>query len=363
MDPLTRLLCARISAARQDARLSQEALAEAMKFNDRQTISAIELGLRRVSPEELIEIASLVGKPVDYFTDPYLVTEKSAFSYRTVQPTNGDLAQFEDQAHRLISAQRRFRELLGETPSPIQPQLSSLSKSTPLHFATFQGEQTAAAWKLGEIPALTLRETAEKQLKITVLYVDAPDCVSGAACRLPDGSMILINRKESLGRQSFDLGHEIFHLLTWERMPPEKIDPSDQPKSKVEQLADAYTAGLLMPGDLIRKRWDGRGQMSPQDWIREHARDLQVSTDALYFRLVGLRLIDQDEVSRDSAKPFASRDTKGAKLYSKSFVQLLHRVLSRGHVTVLKATELLDCSIEDLESLFKSYDLASPFAL
>jgi hypothetical protein len=37
--------------------------------------------------------------------------------------------------------------------------------------------------------------------------------------------------------------------------------------------------------------------------------------------------------------------------------------LERGHLTVLRAIELLDCSIEELAALFRSYELTVPFDL
>ena len=38
------------------------------------------------------------------------------------------------------------------------------------------------------------------------------------------GATILVNRHEPRGRRSFDLAHELFHVLTWDAMPPERIE-------------------------------------------------------------------------------------------------------------------------------------------
>jgi transcriptional regulator with XRE-family HTH domain len=50
----THLIGARIKALREQRKLSQEDLARLFGFKDRQTVSAIESGERRVSAEELI---------------------------------------------------------------------------------------------------------------------------------------------------------------------------------------------------------------------------------------------------------------------------------------------------------------------
>jgi len=103
------------------------------------------------------------------------------------------------------------------------------------------GELFAADFKLGPVPAARLAETMERELGVLVLMVDAIDGVSGAACRLPDLDAVLINRHEVPGRRNFDLAHELFHILTWDAMPPEHVEEStEQSKSRVEQLANNF---------------------------------------------------------------------------------------------------------------------------
>jgi hypothetical protein len=78
----------------------------------------------------------------------------------------------------------------------------------------------------------------ERELGVPVLMVDTLEGVSGAACRLPALDTVLINRLEAPGRRQFDIAHELFHILTWDTMPPEHVeDASEQSKNRVEQLA------------------------------------------------------------------------------------------------------------------------------
>ncbi len=371
MNSLARLIGERIKLARQEDGLSQDSLSAQLGFNDRQTLSSIELGQRAVAPAELVKLTQKLGRPLSYFTDPYVVAGKNAFSYRAKQARPAELADFERQATKLIAAQRRFREWLGRVPSPVQPQLTSMSPRVALDFATFQGERSAAAWQLGEVPARRLREVVEHELGIAVFYVDAPPSISGAACRLNDGGYILINRNEPWARQNFDLGHEVFHLLTWEKMPPDRIDliasetKSTGKRPAVEKLADAYTAGLLMPETVIKSRWAHRGSSTSMgEWIPAQAAELRVSPIALYWRLVNLALIQKDAALLKVVSASRVTVSEGRpQLYSADFVQDLHAVLERGHVTVLRAVELLDSSVTELEDLFASYKLPVPFAL
>ena len=359
------LIGKRVALARGSTTLSQEGLAEALGFKDRQTISAIETGQRKVTADELALLAEKLHQSVDYFTDPYVVVERSQFSYRANERASDALQDFGHKAERLISVQRRFRELLGEVGSPIQPQLASITKKTSLEAAASAGEQLGASWALGDIPTTQLRDSAEGKLGISILFVDGQADVSGAACYLDDGSVVLINRNEAPGRLNFTLGHEIFHILTWKEMHPEpmdlEVDPG-RPRPYPEKLADSFTSGLLMPTSAIESRWNSKGDEKAEGWIRRHAKELLVSNEALYWRLINLKLIQKDEaLYKALRKNGQTQAIQRPRLYSKDFVTRLHNVLDKGHITALRAAQLLDTDLEDLAELLKSYDLSVPF--
>ena len=79
---MTNLIGARIKALREERKLSQEELARMFGFKDRQTVSAIETGERRVSAEELLLAVERLGVSLDYFTDPFQLAGEGKFSWR-----------------------------------------------------------------------------------------------------------------------------------------------------------------------------------------------------------------------------------------------------------------------------------------
>lgn len=359
----------RIRLARDEKDISQEAFAKAIGWNNHQTVSAVETGVRQVQAEELTRICQVLDHPLAFFTDPYIVTEPRAFSYRA-KPNSKDLAAFEEKTHKLIAANRRFRELLGEPALTFGNRLRNLNAQSTLATATRCGELTAKALGLGDVPALKLREAVEGRLNVTVFFVEAPATISGAACHLSDGDLIMVNRDEVSFRRNFDLGHELFHIMTWEEMPPEKNDAilADSKKPKVEKLADAFTAGLLMPFEVVQTRWRSRAPSAPlREWIIENARELHVSGQALYWRLLNTGLLGKAEADAiDPESLSRSEDTDpGGKpnLYNADFVRRLHSVLQQGRVTARKAAELLECDLDDLVALFKAYGHPTPFKL
>ncbi len=369
-DSFTTMVGERIQTARRQLKLTQKDLSDKLSFKDRQTLANIEGGLRKVTAEEMMKLLEILGKNLDYFTDPYLITAENAFSWRA-QNAPAVLDAFEPKARNLVAANRRFSDLLQEQPTPITPTLS-LTKKSSFEDAANAGDALAREWNMGATPAAELRDLVENRFRYIVLSVDCPPEISGAACRVPGCDTILINRQESPGRQSFDLGHEIFHLLTWDAMPPDRVDVRfEDPKKapRVERMAENFSAGILMPTHILKPRWESRGNRDLHEWIPATALELQVSGQALYWRLRNLGwLTDGDALDIDPSRLVQRADPDHAipndrPLYSRVFVARLHKVLDSGLVSVRKAAELLDCTIEDIADLFKAYSLPVPFDL
>ena len=243
------LIGARIKAARENCGLSQDSLARLLGFKDRQTVSAIETGERRVSAEELIVTMEKLGRPLDYFTDPFLLAGEGTFSWRQSGIEAQRLATYERSVGRWIAAYRTLAPQVGRE-TPLLRRALDLTRHSSYEDATAAGERFAAQFELGRVPAKRLADVIEQRLGILVLMVDALEGISGAACRLPELDCVLINRHEVAGRRHFDLAHGLFHLLTWEAMPPERVEEAAEvSRNRVEQLANGFASALLMPAE------------------------------------------------------------------------------------------------------------------
>ena len=365
---LPRLIGERIALARTEAALSQDALASQLGFQDRQTVSAIESGQRAVTAEELVRLGTIFGRSLDFFTDAGLLVEKGEFSYRTAEVAE-KLTGFEETARRVLASNHRFQVLLDEPASPVVGQLREIVKQSSPAEAANVGDQLARRWALGDCPAEKLGAMIEAQLHVLVLLVDAPHGLSGAACRLRSGDVILLNRTEPGYRRNWTLSHELFHLLTWEQMPPPRIDPevaeATGGKPKAEKLADAFAAGLLMPVARTRAVWSQtHGELLPR--ILQCAEAFQVSGQAAFYRLKTLGCLTSAEVKQIELPKLARVKPAGGKappLYNAEFVRRLRTVLARGLATVRLAADALDTDVEGLRALFAEHGQDVPFDL
>ena len=122
---------ARIKALREERKLSQEELARIFGFKDRQTISAIETGDRRLSADELLVAVRKLDAPLEYFTDPFRLVGEGQFNWRQRGVPTAVLGVYERIAGQLIAAFRTLRTEVGEKP-PLERRALRLTKSSRL---------------------------------------------------------------------------------------------------------------------------------------------------------------------------------------------------------------------------------------
>lgn len=357
----------RIRIARQEMDLTQEELSSKLGFKDRQILSNIESGRRKVSSEELLSLIKVLGKDLEFFTDSLRLVGEGEFCWRATAEASL-LDGFERKAQAWIAMYRAIGDSLGEARSPLVPQLKLSSRST-FEEAAELAEQLSAEWGLGAIPAKTLLKVAEERLAILVLFIDAPSSISGAACHLKEFDTILVNRNDPDGRKNFDFAHELFHLLSWQVLPPDRLDdpkPSSTTGKRREQLANSFASSLLMPRTTVEKLWEGRGSKDIHEWMNESAAVLEVTAQALYFRLKNLKMIPAKEaleirIDRLTWNGNVPGERNLPRLFSLPFVTRVQQGLEQGYLSLRRTAKELGTTPEGVGDLIQSYGLESPY--
>ncbi|MCC5865365.1 MAG: ImmA/IrrE family metallo-endopeptidase [Wenzhouxiangella sp.] len=361
----------RIVALRQRAGMKQVDLARALGVKDRQIISNIETGERKVSADELVRLADIFDVELAVFSDPYRIVDEASFSWRRSEIPEPTIQDFENQAKNWLALYRHLSRTAGEPVNSLVPKLD-LTERSSFEDAASEGESIAAQFDLGAVPALSLEQALDEKLNVLVLQVDAPDGISGAACRLGGLNFVLVNRRESPARRVFNLAHELFHLATWEQMPPEHIESvrvHDNRNPRPEQLANAFASGLLMP----RRPMEALIEQHPKpeaaeftDWIQTLAQAMGVSGQAMKWRLVDLGQLPRAKGQRiddESLRQNYEGTAQDPLPFSPRFVERLRWGLDEGRLTVRRAAGLMGMTIDQLHSLFVEHDVPVPFDL
>lgn len=349
--------------------LSQGELAQRFGFKDRQTVSAIENGVRRVKAEELAFLAETLDAPIDYFTDPFSLAGEGRFCWRERGVGTEALEAFERRAGCWIAAYRVLAPKVVRDLPLMRRGLLGLTRRADTGDAMRAGERFAAELDLGDAPATRLADVMQRELGILVLVVEARDGISGAACRLAELDAALVARAELPGRRHFDLAHELFHLLTWEAMPPAWSGTEVRPGGRrVERLADGFAGALLAPKHVLKRfrGWSDLETPSLVSRLNAVAEELQITSSALRWRLVALGELDAERAAALPGRLLHNngRDAKAPPpLFSRRFAEVVCRALDGGLVSLRRLSALLDLDADGLDAFFGSHGLRPEMAL
>ena len=363
------LIGVRIKALRQERELSQDDVAGLLGFRDRQTVSAIETGARSVTAPELVRAGEALDAPLEYFIDPFLLAGEGRFCWRHSGVEAERLVAYERDAGRWIAAFRTLALAVGRR-APLLRRTLGLERRSSFEDAIRAGERFAAEFSLGDVPALGLSDVMERDLGVLVLMVDADRGISGAACRLPDMDAVLIARREPPGRRHFDLAHELFHVLTWDAMPPARYEEARETGGdRVETLANVFSSAALMPARALTRFGSWSHLAGPEliEKLNTVANELHVTASALKWRLVAFGDLTQatarsvpDAALRNNGRAVAE---SAPPPFSKPFMEVMRLALAGGHVSVRRMADLLDVTVDDLPGLFRTHGIEQPVEL
>ena len=299
-----------------------------------------------------------------------LLAGEGRFSWRHTGVDAERLAAYEHNSGRWIAAFKRLAPAVGRE-TPFMRRALGLTRRSRFEDAMRAGERFAVEFELGDAPATRLSEAMERKLGILVLMVDADRDISGAACRLPELDAVLIARREVAGRRHFDLAHELFHILTWDAMPPEHSEAAQETGgNRVEQLANNFAAAVLMPSASLR-RFGGWADLAAEELIRRlnaAADELQVTSSALRWRLVALGELKPaaaralpEAALRNNGR--AEADDVAPAPFSQPFMEVMGLAIDHGLVSVRRMAGLLAVTVEGLAELFASHGVQPPVDL
>ncbi|MBN2246987.1 MAG: ImmA/IrrE family metallo-endopeptidase [Candidatus Aminicenantes bacterium] len=339
------ILDKRIISAREAAGFSITQAAKKLGFKNYQTLSAIEKGYRSVSAHELVGMARLYGRKLDYFLEPEIASDPVPLWRKTHRT---DTNKIQRQFLAFLENYSNLEQLLG-----LKRRWKDIQKNYDRDDFSINGFEQAERLgieihnilDLGLRPSLNLLNILENNLRFKILCLPLDEGVSGAS--VVDnalGAGILINTKDSPWRRNFDLAHELFHIITWNVFSPEEIG-NGITKTRPEQYADIFASNLLLPENHLREALKGTAtdnEIRIVDII-ELAKEFGVSTEAVLWRLVNLKIIKKAmaqkvldnpnfrDLDRDMRQELYGKE-KPSKFPSR-FVSLACRCLMEGKIT------------------------------
>ncbi|MFH1627427.1 MAG: XRE family transcriptional regulator [Pseudomonadota bacterium] len=299
------ILNERILAARETAGFSITQAAQKLGFKNYQTLSAIEKGARKMNAHELIMMARLYGRTLDYFLESHVAPDPVPLWRKT---TKTDINQIQRQFLSFLENYSNLEHLLG-----LKRRWKDILRNYDRDDFSYNGFEQADKLgadihnflDLGSRPSSNLLNILENKLRFKILHLSLGDGVSGAS--VVDNALgvgILINANDAPWRRNFDLAHELFHIISWNVFSPEEIG-NGTTKTRPEQYADIFASSLLLPENHLL---DALKEISADNEFRlidiiELAKDFGVSTEAILWRLVKLKVLKKSQTQKVLGNP------------------------------------------------------------
>jgi len=358
----TNILGKRVQEFRKRMKLTQKELAVHMGFSSSETISQIERNEREIKAWELSELANALAVNVNDLLQEEKPEKEPAILWRQT-PKN----QKETKEAVFIKRCRRYallEKLSGMEVSRIFPQKHINPDSLNFETADQMAMEIRNEFNLGERPAEVLGKTLEDVFGVKIWYLQMEDG-SAASTIGKFGPAILINSNEAPWRRNYNFAHELFHLITWNSIPPAMIHRKKGLWDRIEKIANAFASALLLPNEALTIEFNKhlkKNRISYTNLIGI-ARNFGVSTSALLYRLLNMKRITQkmlDKTLEDPKFKNIDRASMSGRWWPppeipERFVRLAVIAFKKGNLSRTKLSELLDTSLVDLPDTLKEY--------
>lgn len=358
----------RIRDARLKKGLTQAELAKLAGLSSGRFVASIEEWERDAPIPEVRKIAKVLGKPARYFVDPFLLVCEQKFRYRITREVNTSaVKKFEETMRYYVGIYRfllNYFKLKEKQRTPKFDLRLPFEVNSPPELTVNAGEIMAAILQLGQNPIDKLQSALEDKLDVMTLMLDVPQkSIAGAAISLKEASFICVNRKLPKHERAFTIAHELFHILTWDRLPFERTSRAKQKLRKIEALADLFASSLLMPRQsLVQIEDDGNNQMATQV-VATNVEEIGVTTPAVQARLT--------EMATHRGRRFASvlnqlnlpkritnsTEDEPALPLAKKYVELIGKGIDDAVMSTISGVHKLGYqTFDEAANLFATYD-------
>lgn len=289
------LIGVRVALAREGLQLTQAQLASELGL-DRTAVAKIESGNRKVSAMELVRLAAVLDRPIDWFVSE----SPPAVVSRRQDPVTGGRSPLLDRQIERLARDVDFLEGDGVLPAVEERRLRLPQTSAEAERAA----ATARGWMgVPDGPLVELQRHSETVGLLAFALNLGDEGGDGAYVAVKTWGVALINSAVDPGRRRFDLAHELGHHLFADAYAPEV---TISPASDTERMINAFAVHLLMPradvGDVMREFEDPR-LAAVAVGVR-----YRVSWTAVCGHLKNLNLIDEPSRASFAASPPTAAD-------------------------------------------------------
>lgn len=340
----------RLKIARETIGYTQKRASEESQIGE-SSISAFENSEREPKFSQLSKLAEVYRKKVEFFLKDEPIV-RNVLLWRNKPNTEEERKKTEAEFKQLCEQYRDLEVLMDETKELKLPQ-PNITKSEEFDYLQTElfARNVQKEFSLGDVPIASLKQILEETYYVKIFYLDfSGSSISNVSEQF--GLAILLNAKNKQWRRSYDLAHELFHILTWKIFRHGNTDDFVANENE-EKLANAFASRLLMPEEPLRQRiqstMNEQGQIT-FDQLDDIARVYDVSLVALIYRIAHIFNFGKGKTKRyhDTAeqyiKLFNPRQSYKPNKLPERYCDLAQRALREGKLSLMQFAEYMGIS-------------------
>ena len=312
------------------------------------SICEFEKSKREPKFSQLSKLAEVYKKKIEFFLLDEPIIEKVMLwrdkpnDEQEMKKTQGEFYQLCEQYQDLEILMDQVKESQLPLPDVTEPERFDYDQ------AELFAKKVQEKFRLGDVPIASLKRILEEIYYVKVFYLN----FSGSAISTVSkefGPAILLNARNKQWRRSYDLAHELFHILTWH-----VLRPTNKVESKYEnKLANAFASRLLMPEETIKDRVkasvNDKGQIS-LDRLDDIAREFDVSLPALIYRIATIFKFRKEDTENylDAAERYVQflrpRPSYEPNKLPERYCDLAQRALIEGKLSLMQFAKYMGIS-------------------
>jgi len=304
MPPTPAPIYQRLRTARARLHLTQATVAEKTGIGA-SSLSEFENGAREPSLGQIQALATLYQRSLTWMLGEEAETDGEPIVLWRQRPPAEQAAEI---SARFLRLSEQYRNLELWCGVHCECDLPEWDASGAQQFHSYDAAALAKRVRdelaLGDRPGEGLLRTLDEACGVKVFHL-AFEPSGTAACTRSEsfGASILLNKNNVPWRRSFDIAHELFHLLTWKHFRSGSIGDDSLASEREESLANTFASNLLMPEEVFRLAVQRRAGGAPMGDVEQFygvAREFGVSVDAVLVRLK--QLFGMKDEAVESAK-------------------------------------------------------------
>lgn len=336
----------RLRNARLMKRYSMADLAAAMDISiSKMAISKYENSESLPSSSVLIALSHALEQPIDYFFRPFeFHVDSIKFRKYSTKLGKKEEKSIKESIYDLIERYMNIEEICNTNVKFYSPIDGIITSKEQVKQAALS---LRSEWNIGNDGIVNVISLLEEH-GIKILEIDAPESFDGLSSMVNECyPVIVINRKDSSERKRFTVLHELGHLIL-------NFDVAVSEKEE-EKFCNLFANEFLIPESVFKKELGESRRYITLPELKSLQRRFGVSCDALMYKAKDCGIIKEKnyigflkEKGREAEFKAIIEESIYPKEESFRFISLVYKALSSELITISKAANLLNQSVEQV---------------